>query len=219
MDDGRDFSPKSFNPLDKASLAKSLADALGSVAPVTLPPPRFSGAGVYALYYNGAFRAYSLLVEKDRGRCEYPIYIGKAAPPGTRKGVAEAEDNKALFSRLSQHASSVRNAEGLDVRDFSCRLMVVDDIWISLAEATLIRRFQPVWNIILDGFGNHAPGKGRAAGKISKWDIMHSGRPWIFDVSKRAAPGKEQEEEAARRRLTNEAMTHLEKFFKDRLGD
>jgi hypothetical protein len=123
MDDGREFSPKAFNTLDKAGLAKSLADAPGSAAPVALPPPRFSGAGVYALYCNGAFKAYSLPAEKDRGRREYPIYIGKASPHGTRKGVAEGETGHAsLCDRLNQHANSVRTAEGLDTGDFSCRL-------------------------------------------------------------------------------------------------
>ena len=42
----------------------------------------------------------------------------------------------------------------------------------------LIERFQPVWNRVLDGFGNHDPGKGRYNQQKSPWDCLHNGRPW-----------------------------------------
>jgi hypothetical protein len=31
---------------------------------------------------------------------------------------------------------------------------------------------------VVDGFGNHAPGSGRAAQARSPWDELHPGRPW-----------------------------------------
>jgi hypothetical protein len=46
-------------------------------------------------------------------------------------------------------------------------------------EAELIRRFKPLWNTVLDGFGNHDPGSGRYNQAKSSWDILHSGRPWV----------------------------------------
>ncbi|GAC69556.1 Eco29kI family restriction endonuclease [Gordonia soli] len=36
----------------------------------------------------------------------------------------------------------------------------------------------PVWNALVDGFGNHDPGRGRRAGRRSLWDTLHPGRPW-----------------------------------------
>jgi hypothetical protein len=42
----------------------------------------------------------------------------------------------------------------------------------------LIRRHSPVWNSLVDGFGNHDPGSGRHAGVRSQWDTLHPGRLW-----------------------------------------
>jgi hypothetical protein len=47
-----------------------------------------------------------------------------------------------------------------------------------MAERFLIQHYQPLWNVRLDGFGNHDPGKGRAKGEITWWDALHPGRPW-----------------------------------------
>ena len=45
-------------------------------------------------------------------------------------------------------------------------------------EAELIRRFRPLWNYAVDGFGNHDPGRGRYNQAKSEWDILHPGRTW-----------------------------------------
>lgn len=42
----------------------------------------------------------------------------------------------------------------------------------------LIAMFQPLWNMLLDGFGNHDPGKGRYKQQRAPWDMVHPGRPW-----------------------------------------
>jgi hypothetical protein len=65
-----------------------------------------------------------------------------------------------------------------DINDFVCRYLAVDDIWIPLGELLMIARFSPVWNTIVDGFGNHTPGKGRFEGARPRWDVLHPGRPW-----------------------------------------
>jgi hypothetical protein len=54
----------------------------------------------------------------------------------------------------------------------------VDDIWIPLGESLLIEGFAPLWNRVLDGFGNHDPGKGRYQQQKSPWDVIHGGRSW-----------------------------------------
>ena len=56
--------------------------------------------------------------------------------------------------------------------------IAVDDIWIPLGESLLIGRFSPIWNTIVDGFGNHDPGSGRRNQARSRWDVLHPGRNW-----------------------------------------
>lgn len=172
---------KPFNPLDKRHLGESVADALLQTEALPLPPDPFIGAGVYAIYYVGSFLAYRQLSDINRdGQFRCPIYVGKAVPSGARKGGLglDVEHGQAMFKRLKEHAESIKAAQNLDVSDFYCRFLVVDDIWIPLAESMLIERFKPVWNRILDGFGNHDPGKGRHQGMMPQWDCLHPGRTW-----------------------------------------
>ncbi len=70
----------------------------------------------------------------------------------------------------------MREATNLLIEDFQYRSLVVDDIWIPLGESMLIERFKPVWNILIDGFGNKDPGNRRATQFKSPWDILHPGR-------------------------------------------
>ena len=192
---------KPFNPLDKRNLGESVADALLHTEAKPLPPEPFIGAGVYALYYTGSFSAYRRLVEINRdGQFRCPIYVGKAVPPGARKGGLglEVEHGQAMYKRLLEHAESVRTARNLDVSDFYCRFLAVDDIWIPLAESMLIERFKPVWNRILDGFGNHDPGKGRYQGMMPQWDCLHPGRAWAERLQPCANTAEQLEERVAK---------------------
>ena len=109
---------------------------------------------------------------------ESPIYVGKAVPPGARKGGfgLGIEPGPALFSRLREHAQSIKQTDELKIQDFYCRYLVADDIWIPLGEALLIERFQPLWNVLIEGFGIHTPGAGRKKQVRSKWDTLHPGR-------------------------------------------
>jgi hypothetical protein len=149
-----------------------------------LPPPaKFQGAGLYAVYYQGGFEPDAPLAFPD---CEWPIYVGKAAPPGGRGGLVglDASPGAKLLGRLREHARSLDAAENLDPADFRCRYLVVDDIWIPLAERLLIGHYQPLWNGVVKGFGNHPPG-GKPGGGTSRgdqmkssWDTVHPGRSW-----------------------------------------
>jgi Eco29kI restriction endonuclease len=44
--------------------------------------------------------------------------------------------------------------------------------------AFLIKLNQPLWNVAMDGFGNHDPGRGRYEQAKSDWDVIHPGRTW-----------------------------------------
>ena len=176
-----------FNPLDKRNLAESVARAMLQRPICQLPPEPFVGAGIYAIYYTGKFPLYEKIAKKNRGNLfAQPIYVGKAVPAGARKGGFGLgnEPGQALYKRLCDHAKSVAEAENLNAKDFFCRFLAVDDIWIPLAESLLIEMFEPLWNRVMDGFGNHDPGKGRYEQKMSQWDSIHPGRPWAARLKK-----------------------------------
>lgn len=170
-----------FNPLAKRHLGESVGQAMLRQAVVPLGDMNaFDGAGIYAIYYTGGFQGYEVIAERNRNqRFGVPIYVGKAVPKGARKGGdLEATPGKVLYNRLKQHAKSIEEASILDIADFHCRYLIVDDIWIPLGESLLIAKFDPLWNKLIDGFGNHDPGKGRHAGLRPRRDVLHPGRPW-----------------------------------------
>lgn len=190
---------KPYNPLDKTNLGGSVADAMleSAVYPLGDPYP-FNGAGIYAIYYTGDFEAYKPLAAKNKNDgFQAPIYVGKAVPPGARKGnfSLDVEAGPALYKRLQEHSESVNAAKNLKIEDFYCRFLVVDDIWIPLGESLLIAKFAPIWNKLIDGFGNHDPGKGRYKGVRSKWDTLHPGRTWAAKCAVRAENAQQIAEE------------------------
>ena len=149
----------------------------------TLPPPeKFCGTGVYAIYYTGSNPIYSQYAELNRLSYDFPIYVGKAVPAGWRQSrVSDKEENKSseLFRRLSQHAKNIKTGDGLDLEDFMCRFVIFENNgsdMIGTIEAALIKLNRPLWNSVLDGFGNHDPGKGRYEQANSDWDVIHKGR-------------------------------------------
>lgn len=175
---------KPYNPLEKENLGRSVAVSLIKQKAVPLGGiTRFAGAGIYAIYYTGSFDAYAPMSDWNHGDepFQFPIYVGKAIPSGARKGVVDPEISargSSLYSRLDEHRKSVNQATNLAIEDFWCRFLVVDDIWIPLGESLLIQNFRPIWNSLLDGFGNHDPGAGRFLGAKPVWDTLHPGRHW-----------------------------------------
>jgi hypothetical protein len=169
-----------YNPLDKLNLGRSVAEALllREISPLAHIGD-IEGAGVYAIYYTGGLKPYAPVAEKNRqDRFEQPIYVGKAVPKGARKGglAFDASKGRALRDRLGQHARSIEEAKNLDLNDFCFRSLVVDDIWIPLGENMMIEQFKPIWNLVIDGFGNKDPGRRRATQYRSYWDVLHPGR-------------------------------------------
>lgn len=147
-----------------------------------LPPTeRFIGSGVYALYYHGDFVTYSKIAQINRRNCELPIYVGKALPAGWRTARVNITETANIYNRLREHFRSIEQANNLLAKDFSCRFMILDEPEADLVgtiEARLIRKFTPLWNVAIDGFGNHDPGSGRYNQAKSEWDIIHPGRKW-----------------------------------------
>lgn len=196
-----------YNPLDKRNLGISVADALLQRPIQSLPPSKvFTGAGIYAIYYAGDFKAYRPISGKNRDiDGAVPIYVGKAIPAGARRGGVglDVAPGRVLFNRLQEHADSIKQTRNLKLADFQCRYLVVDDIWIPLGEAMIISKFLPLWNCVIDGFGNHDPGKGRYLQQRSPWDVLHPGRAW----AERCADCNRTEQE-----LHKGMREHLDKF-------
>lgn len=185
--------PDLYNPLDKINLGKSVVDALLAQPSTALAAlPSFTGAGIYALYYHGNFPAYAQISRNPNGEDAKPIYAGKAVPAGSRKGASLTASNNssALWKRISEHRDTIteieRGSANLKLEDFSVRYLVVDDIWIPLGESLLISNFNPVWNRLIDGFGNHDPGAGRYNGLRPLWDVLHPGRSWAPKCKERS---------------------------------
>lgn len=112
-----------FNPLDKTNLAESVKDHLLRRALVKLPPERFLGAGIYAIYYTGDFPAYKKIAKHSPSdEKAIPIYVGKAVPAGSRKGGYSlgADPGDVLYRRLSEHATSIDESNNLKLADFKC---------------------------------------------------------------------------------------------------
>lgn len=142
---------------------------------------RFVGSGVYALYYIGQNELYDKLAKINRSVCLQPIYIGKAVPPGWRTARIRASSTADLYRRINQHKGNIEQSTNLQLNDFQCRFMILSDVESDLivpVEAELIRRYAPLWNTVVDGFGNHDPGKGRYNQAKSDWDVLHPGRVW-----------------------------------------
>lgn len=177
-----------YNPLDKRNLGASVAATMLDAPIHTLPPEPFIGAGVYAIYYRGNFAPYQRLTELNSDNFSIPIYVGKAVPAGARKGGLgmNVDHGLALYNRLSEHYVSLSKAVNLNENDFVCKYLVVDDIWIPLAESMLIEQYKPLWNRCIDGFGNHDPGKGRYQQQKSPWDCIHEGREWADNLKPNA---------------------------------
>ena len=185
---------EAYNPLDKLNLGKSVVEALLETTAVVLEDvSAFDGAGIYAIYYHGKFEPYQAIAKTGAS----PIYVGKAVPSGSRKGASltTSSTGRWLFSRISEHRDSIKVAQNLRISDFAVRYLVVDDIWIPLGESLLISTFNPVWNQLIDGFGNHDPGAGRYNGLRPLWDVLHPGRHWADKCKART----ETREEIGRR--------------------
>lgn len=205
MDEPRPSRP--FNPLDKPNLGRSIVDALLSTASRPMNEiERIRGAGVYAIYYSGAFAPYGPLSAVNQDAAVHPIYVGKAIPKGGRKGgsLDASLDSNALVGRLQEHAETLKAVDSLRIEDFVYRMLPVDDIWISLGETLLIQRFQPLWNQVVEGFGNHDPGKGRYDGMRPLWDELHPGRTWA---------AKCQPPKKTHHQIIAEVEAHMQKTF------
>ena len=97
------------------------------------------------------------------------------------------------------------SGKGFEVDEFYCRFVIFEEDssdMISTIEAALIKINRPLWNSIVDGFGNHTPGSGRFEQAKSDWDVIHPGRAWAEKCN-----GVAKDKESI--------VKYIEKHFKD----
>ena len=176
-----------YNPLDLETLGQSLIREMERRRPEPLASVAdFVGSGVYFLYYVGQAYPYAEMGTFNALHdCVLPIYVGRAKDTGAREGSNPFDPvtKPLLFNRLREHKGSISKAERtadssypLTVADFRVRYLVSMPLWVPLAEAMAIRGYRPLWNSRVQGFGIHAPGKGRSLQRQSEWDVLHPGR-------------------------------------------
>lgn len=169
-----------FNPLNIPNVALTLALELLEQDSHSLPPSAtFEGTGIYLLYYLGGFPLYQPLAVANmkKGGPKIPIYVGMADRKGASKGIDfRPSKERAIYSRLHNHADSIALAANLECSDFRCRYLIIEDAFISLAESVVISVFRPLWNQVVKGFGNNPTGRPRSQQAKSDWDVLHPGR-------------------------------------------
>ncbi len=170
------------NPAFAEFLKDSVRAFNGSpVAP--MPPPSFTGSGIYALYCTAVKGPYAKF-GKEINRLAYkvPIYVGKAVPSGRRQSRqldgSSTDKGTYLCSHLSQHARSIEQGEGLSLSDFACRVLPLSASEQPLANRIvefMVALYKPLWNTIVRGFSR--PHFTDYAGhKIhSNWEVIHNG--------------------------------------------
>lgn len=164
---------------------------------------KFYGSGVYAIYYNGGFKAYKNISGK-----EHPIYVGKADPDDPAAKTALTQGAR-LSARLSDHKKNIAKAAStLNVEDFEYRALVVQTGYQSSAEDYLIHLFKPIWNSetgICYGLGKHGDDPGTRANLRSPWDTLHPGRDWAHRDPK-------MKDARAAERIVKDIAEHLAKY-------
>lgn len=143
--------------------------------------PRFDGAGVYALFLKSTLNTcYSSNLPPM-----HPIYVGKAVPSGSRQG-RRSDVGSTLRTRLQKHLGSIKQVASLNSDDFLCRFVIFQGqatTMISAVESYFIRKYNPLWNSHIDGFGINAPGAGRYNQSPSEWDTLHPGRYYAAQLT------------------------------------
>lgn len=157
-----------------------------------LPIKRFNGSGLYALYYKGDNPLYSEIVGS-------PMFIGRVQPKSfpTKEGSQSTE----LYAKIKEQCRTIEEVKNLSIEDFQCKYIVLDQTEMALSEAIenqLIDTFKPAWNLCIEGFTNHNPGKSRLKQSPSEWDTLHPGRKWAKKLQ-----GKVKNRWAIKRKVKN----------------
>ena len=178
MDDMTKFTP--FKREDHvyhneafAELCKDAVRAFNGTPVCELPPPRFTGSGVYAIYCTARKGIYERYGNKvNRMGYNVPIYVGKAVPKGCANGDAISFDMLPCHAQLEFWHKKINAALGLSINDFRCRVYPLDKfgrVYIGGIFKVMYECFRPAWNMVFaDGSS--------LDGVASRWCEIHSER-------------------------------------------
>ena len=117
-----------YNPLAKRHLGEQVAEALLSEPIHTMPPERFIGAGVYALYYIGDFPAYAALAEVNRDD-QYLNTI--CSPLLLRKNSLKSVPRHWRISCRVAMEGEVRSLSSWEMNPFDSSVRFASSSWVS----------------------------------------------------------------------------------------
>lgn len=167
-----EYRPEAYDPLGTANITTAICRELERQPLIFLESEidRFEGSGLYAIYYRGS----SLSLYAPLKDYNIPVYAGQALSHNSATGRA-ARSAYPLWKRARDHRKSIEDAD-LPLAEFAIRLLCLPDVHADLGENGLRVFYQPVWNAVLTGFGNHEQGPTTRQGQRTKWDTVHPGR-------------------------------------------
>ncbi|GAA1408296.1 Eco29kI family restriction endonuclease [Oerskovia paurometabola] len=182
------FVPAYYDPLSTKGLTAVVCQKFEEQPATALANIQdFSGAGLYAIYYEGVthglYRKLSPLL--------VPVYVGSAQQNASATGRSAPTANP-LYKRVQKHKKSIGQS-GLDLDEFVIRMLLMPDVHIDLGENGLRVGYKPVWNAVFTGFGSNEQGATTRTGAQSAWDAAHPGRARTYGSARIAASvAKEQ---------------------------
>lgn len=131
-----------------AELCKDAVRAFNGTPVCELPPPRFTGSGVYAIYCTAKKGIYERYGNKvNRMGYNVPIYVGKAVPKGIDNCGLRCFEMHTCQNQLVFWYNEIKKSLGLSREDFHCRVLAIDRFdKINGAYGMILEYYHPVWN-------------------------------------------------------------------------
>lgn len=156
-----------------AELCKDAVRAFNGTPVCELPPPRFTGSGVYAIYCTAKKGIYERYGNKvNRMGYNVPIYVGKAVPKGWRQSSTGEISDLPINEQMGLWVHLIKSSIGLQTADFRFRVYgcnVVDTGLIHDMHRLMLYTYQPLWNRVFDGCRT-------IKNTMSRWARLHSVR-------------------------------------------
>lgn len=141
-----------------AELCKDAVRAFNGTPVCELPPPRFTGSGVYAIYCTAKKGIYERYGNKvNRMGYNVPIYVGKAVPKGCNIGGTMSFDTLVSEEQLTFWYKEIKSAIELAVADFRYRFYSIDCFgkeYLDGVYRMMLETFHPVWNRVFSVCGS-----------------------------------------------------------------
>ena len=152
----RDFSFVPFKREDHiyhneafAELCKDAVRAFNGTPVCELPPPRFAGSGVYAIYCTAKKGIYERYGNKvNRMGYNVPIYVGKAVPKG---GSGNGLNTLPCHEQLGFWHERIKRSLGFATVDFLWRFHRMEGDYTRYIDGVyrmMLKIYHPVWNCV-----------------------------------------------------------------------